>query len=128
MIKPIFTGSIHSFLSLLGTILLMHLTLNKIILYTGHYPNPLYYEKTLNTGYIPPEAFPYLDSNGYIQDVNNIPVIFHVPRHKNIKKILYTPGLNGLASNNNLKYSMALSNKDKNDTHRKNTKRYWWLQ
>lgn len=90
------------------------------------YPNPLYYEKTLKSGFIPPEAFPYLDSNEYIQDKKNIPIIYHAPRHKNVKKILYEPKSDCLTSN--LKYSTSLPSKDENDTHRKNTEKYWWLQ
>lgn len=90
------------------------------------YPNPLYHEKTLKSGFIPPEAFPYLDSNEYIQDIKNIPIIYHAPRHKNVKKILYDPKSDRLT--NNLKYNMSLPSKDENDTHRKNTEKYWWLQ
>lgn len=58
--------------------------LNSFI-YGAFYPNPLYYSRTLSTGYIPPEAFLYLDTNGYIQNETNVPIIYHVPRHKNKK-------------------------------------------
>lgn len=56
------------------------------LIYSALYPNPNYYEKTLSTGYIPPEAFPYLDANNFISDSNNIPIIYHASRHKNKKK------------------------------------------
>lgn len=72
------------------------------------YPNPSYHANTLNTGFIPPEAFPYLDANGYVQDHNNIPTIYHVPRHKNIKKIEYPAKIDCLTNDLSLKYSMAL--------------------
>lgn len=64
---------------------------NKInsLIYGALYPNPLYHAKTLTTGYIPPEAFLYLNTYGYIQDKANVPTIYHVPRHKNKKQIQY---------------------------------------
>ncbi|XP_076388847.1 uncharacterized protein LOC143264617 [Megachile rotundata] len=39
------------------------------------YPNPLYFTKTLKTGYTPPESFIFLDSEGYIQNPENIPIL-----------------------------------------------------
>ena len=56
------------------------------LIFSALYPHPEYHAKTLTSGFIPPEAFPYLDAKGYIQDINNIPTIYHIPRHKNIKK------------------------------------------
>jgi hypothetical protein len=38
----------------------------------------MYYEKTRKTGFIPPEAFMYLDKKNYLQDNNNTPIIYHV--------------------------------------------------
>lgn len=62
-----------------------HISHNSLI-FSALYPHPEYHAKTLTSGFIPPEAFPYLDAKGYIQDINNIPTIYHIPRHKNIKK------------------------------------------
>lgn len=98
------------------------------LIFGAFYPNPMYFEKTLNTGYIPPEAFPYLDANGYIQDMNNIPVIYHMPRHKNIKKITYPRMLNCVTDNHNYKDSMALPERDLKATYCEKVNRYWWLQ
>lgn len=66
------------------------------LIFGALYPNPNYHNRTLSTGYIPPEAFLFLDKNGLIQDDNNIPVIYHIPRHKNIKKIEYPQKMNCL--------------------------------
>lgn len=91
------------------------------------YPNPMYYEKTLFTGHIPPEAFLYLDRNGFIQDRNNIPIIYHVKRHMNVKKILYDRNLDGSSANPLWRYNKAISARDHIDKHRANLRKYWWL-
>ena len=44
------------------------------------FPNDAYFKNTLLTGYIPPEAFLYLDERNYLQDQNNIPIIYHMQR------------------------------------------------
>lgn len=43
------------------------------LIYGAFYPNSLYYQKALESGYIPPEAFIYLDNNGLIQDTDYLP-------------------------------------------------------
>jgi len=50
------------------------------------FPNPQYIKKTLETGHVPPEAFLYLDENGFIQDQHQVPIIYHIPRHKTNKR------------------------------------------
>lgn len=97
------------------------------LIYGAFYLNPKYYEKTLNTGYISSEAFLYF-ANGYIQDTNSIPTIYHIPRHKNTKEIKYPRMLNCITDNYNLKYSMALPIKNKKITYRNKVDRYWWLK
>ncbi|KAK2575371.1 hypothetical protein KPH14_001038, partial [Odynerus spinipes] len=54
-----------------------------------------------NAGYIPPEAFIYLDNAGLIQ--NDI-------------------------DHRDMKFRHNLTDFDKKDKHRNNTKKYWWLQ
>ena len=92
------------------------------------YPNPMYYLHTLKTGFIPPEAFTYLDVNNFLQDRNNIPIIYHVNRKISNKKIIYESNLNGKEQNVIWRFSMALPQRDVTDKHRKNIKKYWWLQ
>lgn len=91
------------------------------------YPNQNYFEHTLNTGYIPPEAFIYLDQEDLILDRNNIPLIYHVPRHKNIKKILYSSKINCVNDKNKIKYCISMPEKDKKSMHDKDLKKYWWI-
>jgi len=50
------------------------------LIHCALYPNPMYYEKVLTTGFIPPEAYLYLDQKGYIQDDKDVPLIYHYPR------------------------------------------------
>ena len=96
------------------------------LIFGAFYHNPNYYAKSLKTGYIPPEAFTYLDSEGFIQDKNNVPIIYHVYRHAFNGKILYEPNQNCL-DYNDIRFSTSLPNRDIKDKHRKNFKRYWWL-
>lgn len=93
------------------------------------YPNPLYFENTCKTGYVPPEAFPFLDKKNLIQDSNNVPIIYHINR-KNAtrKKFLYDPNLNSKDPNPLWIYNMSLSNKDRKDNHRKNKSKFFWLE
>lgn len=98
------------------------------LIFSALYPNPSYHKNTLNSGYIPPEAFPYLDANNYISDANNIPIIYHASRHKNKKQITYAPRTDCLTNGFGLRYNMTLPKSDQTDNHRKDTDKYWWLQ
>lgn len=84
--------------------------------------NDSYIEKGMRTGYIPPIGFAALDNKGLIQDSNNIPIIYHLPRHKKNKKITANP-----TNLPRLKYSTAIPSRDKDDFHRLRTDKYWWL-
>lgn len=50
------------------------------LIFGSIYPNSMYFERALTNGFIPPEAFIYLDQKGYIQDKKNVPIIYHFPR------------------------------------------------
>ncbi|XP_076379050.1 uncharacterized protein LOC143259674 [Megalopta genalis] len=71
------------------------------------YPNPLYFHKTLQTGYIPPEAFIYLDGSGLIQNKNKLPVIYHYNRKTFEKTIPYNSDLQN--DDKNLRFMYKLS-------------------
>lgn len=98
------------------------------LIFGALYPNENYFEKCLLSGFVPPEAFLYLDAMGYIQDKNNIPIIYHIPRHSNDKKIDYIPHLDNNDTNINWKYCRTIPKRDINDTHRQDTEKYWWLE
>ena len=63
------------------------------------YPNPMYFSHILTTGYVPPEAFVYLDAKNFLQDEDTIPIIYHVNRKMKNKRILYDPNLRGKINN-----------------------------
>lgn len=58
-----------------------NLRVNSLI-FGPFFPNPLYFEKCRKSGYIPPEAFTYLDGEGYIQNRGNIPILYHNHRQR----------------------------------------------
>ena len=53
-----------------------------------------YIDKARQNGYIPPEVFIFLDKKGYIQNENNIPIIYQNTRRKKQETSLkYEPKL-----------------------------------
>lgn len=54
-------------------------------------PNVEYIKNTFVTGFLPPKAFISLDSLNYIQDVNMVPIIYHIQRLKTCRLIAYPP-------------------------------------
>lgn len=91
------------------------------------FANDLYFEQTLRTGYIPTECFTYLDREGYIQDVNNIPIIYHAFRTATNKSISCKTAVT--ADNSELyRFNTNISERDKNLKIKNNTELYWWLQ
>lgn len=90
------------------------------------YPNPLYYDNALANGNIPPEGFIYLDQMGYIQDENDIPIIYHFPRHNSNKQLKYPPFTNAQDINIKWRYETSIPTTFKNKRHKSKIK-YWWL-
>ena len=81
----------------------------------------------MESGFVPPEAFPFLDSRGYIQDKTMVPIMYHIPRNKNKKTITYPPNINSRNTNIYLKYSLELPDRDINDKYlTENKDEYWW--
>lgn len=97
------------------------------LIFGALYPNPEYHKKTLNSGYIPPEAFLYLDEHNYIQDQNNVPIIYHINRRMKNKTINYEPNLNSQHFNTSWRFNKEIPQRDVRDKHRYNTEKYWWL-
>ena len=52
------------------------------------FPRSDYKEKSIS-GHFPPQYFTYFDCQGLIQDINIIPIIYHISRHKANKDITY---------------------------------------
>jgi len=93
------------------------------------FPDPQYIKKkkkTLETGHVPPEAFLYLDENGFIQDQHQVPIIYHIPRHKSNKRFTYQHNLDSILDASSLRFSTAIPNIDRVNKDQKNID-YWWL-
>ena len=102
----------------------VQITENSLI-FGSVYPNEQYFEKTLRTGFIPPEAFPFLDTRGFIQDDNDIPILYHISRNRNNKKILIDPLLDIRRLNSNWRYNKAFFRKKWRGKVR--LEKCWWL-
>jgi len=89
------------------------------------YPNYEYIKTTLKSGFIPPEAFIYLDSCGCISDTNNIPIIYHNYRRATDKKINFSPDR---LDTNNFRFCTALPERDIKDNDRLNAEKFFWLE
>lgn len=87
-----------------------------------YYPQPLYFKKTMETGHTPPEIFHYLDANGYIQNHENIPIIYHITRNSFTHTIKYNANTEHIIT----KFNTDLSIKDLKYQATKN-KKYWWI-
>lgn len=85
-----------------------------------YYTNENYISEALGKGFVPPEAFIYLDKNRYIQDINGIPVIYHIYRRANIKAVQSTTyNVGDFRFNTNISQKdIALASK---------TRKFWWL-
>jgi hypothetical protein len=84
-----------------------------------YYHNEDYIKKTLQTGFIAPEFFIYLDANKYIQRHDHVPLLYHYSRRATCKTIEFEPNS---VENDDLKYDTYMSRKDKNIS-----RNYWWL-
>uniref|UniRef100_A0A6V7L4A0 Reverse transcriptase domain-containing protein n=1 Tax=Bracon brevicornis TaxID=1563983 RepID=A0A6V7L4A0_9HYME len=77
--------------------------------------------QSINSGYIKPQSFIFYDEKGYIQNENNIPILYHVRRHKKNKRIPTEDIIRG-----KFLYSKAIPMVDYLDFSRLKD-RYWWL-
>ena len=81
----------------------------------------------IENGIPPPEAFTVLDKNNYIQNDNNVPVLYHVYRHAFLKSIHYPPVTGDLRNRPNIIYCTDLPKCDMTAKF-KDTEKYAWLQ
>lgn len=73
--------------------------------------------KQLASGYMSPEAFVHCDSEGMIQDTNNVPRIFHWRRNKASKRLTIGPA-DALTETDKFMFSTSIPKRDLNDFHR----------
>ena len=95
---------------------------NKIIYQFTKFPDHLAIDSA-KTNYIPPEAFIYFDKIGVIQNDKNVPIIYHISRHRANKSI---PDNFDSFCQLPLVYSTSIPDQDQNDFSRINNN-YWWL-
>lgn len=99
---------------------------NSLVLQLANYDMD-YIKSTLESGFIPPEAFIYLDQNKYIQNDAKIPIIYHINRNSTDKRIKYPQNFN-IQENifghvNIIKFDTYQTKRDLNEK----TNKYWWL-
>ena len=80
----------------------------------------------LSTGYLSPQAFPFCDHLGLIQDAANIPLIYHWRRNKADKRIAFSPD-DFYDRRDRFKFSMAIPKLDSLNFKRLNFEKFWWL-
>lgn len=96
-------------------------TENNLIM-APYYINEEYISETIQKGYVPPEAFLYLDKMKLIQNENGIPLFYHNYRRANIKAIDCTS-----ATNADLRYDTSVNDREFCITQKYYPKRFWWL-
>lgn len=84
-----------------------------------YYSDDLYISNTLISGYVPPEAFIYLDKNGYIQNEEGIPIFYHLFRRASNKSFNID-----IINSNELRYDTSIAELDRREG---NMSRYWWI-
>lgn len=85
-------------------------------------------KKMIAQGRLPVEAFPLLDREGFIQDDNNLPILYHVSRHVGNGVVKFNKYDLENDSTIKLVYSKSLPPRDIADKSRLNIRRYPWLQ
>lgn len=84
-------------------------------------------EKSCSLGYLLVEAFTFLDRGGCIQDLNNVPIIYHVKRYAWNEVIRYSRDNTARNPEIKLILSQAIPKIDKLDKSTRNENRYKWL-
>lgn len=86
-----------------------------------YYESDEYFILCIKNGFVPPECFLYLDKNGYIQNSECIPVLYHIFRRAN-NKIIEDNDLNNV----NKRHDISISERDKSISNSIRRK-CWWL-
>lgn len=86
------------------------------------YTDENYIKGSILKGFVPPEAFLFLDRIKYIQNENGVPLFFHLYRRANIKSIDYNR--NDL---DNVRFDTSIPQRDRIITSTLNNKKFWWL-
>lgn len=96
------------------------------LIFGPFYPMNEYYKKCISIGNVPPEAFTFLDREGYLFSEDFIPIVYHIPRKISDKTFHFNKESLPLAP---MKYCTQSSNRDQVVLKREqDTKPYWWLE
>lgn len=87
------------------------------------YTDENYIKRSIVKGNVPPESFVFLDRYKYIQNTDGIPIFYHLYRRATDKIIDYDR--NDLQ---NVRFDMAISEKDKNIAKLVSIHKFWWLE
>lgn len=87
-----------------------------------YYVDDGYVETSLLTGFVPPEAFVYLDKKGFIQDSRGIPIFYHIHRRANVKSVN-----NNLTEVSEFRFETSISNRDINQRLKIDRTKFWWI-
>lgn len=87
-----------------------------------YYTNDGYIENSLKTGFVPPEAFLFLDKKGIIQNSIGIPIFYHLNRRANIKAVDID-----LVVNNDIRFDTSVSKRDLKERLKIDRTKYWWI-
>lgn len=87
----------------------------------SYYESDAYFSLAVKNGFTPPESFLYLDKEGYVQDSDGIPLIYHIYRRANNKVIN-----SNVLSHENKRYDTSISERDKSSSS-SSRKKCWWL-
>lgn len=96
------------------------------LIFGAYYPNTEYFEGVRLSGYIPPNAFLYLDSRGLIQDREAVPLIYHVGRRAVDRRLRYNRDVLAQGGAEQLRFSRTVSDRDRRDRKRQENQ-FWWL-
>lgn len=96
-------------------------TTNNLIM-APYYTSDEYICNALLNGFVPPEAFLYLDKKGFIQNNQGIPIFYHLFRRATTKAVN-----SNLINNNEIRFDTSISNQDKHDIRAINLQKYWWI-
>lgn len=94
------------------------------LIFGPYYPHDEYFKTCILKGNVPPEAFVYLDKEGYILDSSGIPIIYHIHRKTSDKTFLHNKNN---FTEENLRFNTDMPDRDI-ESFSKSWKNYWWLK
>lgn len=86
-----------------------------------------FFMSVIKSKYIPPEAFIYLDKNGYIQDTNNVPILYHIKRKSHQRNIQYPANLTYGDTRVGWAYDPSISVRNQHEDYKYDSNKYCWL-